>query len=91
MAYFVARLTMKDEEKSAQYQAQHTEYLTNLMNEGKVVAAGPFTDGSGGMVLYEAASFDEAKCLVEGDPFVSEGARAYELVEWSIKNTIKAE
>jgi hypothetical protein len=33
---------------------------------------GPFADRSGGLITFEAASMDEARAVVDDDPFVRE-------------------
>lgn len=53
-----------------------------MRNSGKVVANGKFTDDSGGMVIYRVESIEECKMLVKRDPYVTEGARGYEIIEW---------
>ncbi|WP_134699805.1 YciI family protein [Ammoniphilus sp. YIM 78166] len=84
MAHFAAILNMLDEEKNQQYRPQHLEYLEELGKQGKVFAKGPFADGSGGMVIYVAESFEEAKEVAENDPYVLLGARRLDLREWKM-------
>lgn len=84
MAHFAAILYMLDEEKNQQYRPQHLEYLEALGQQGKVFAKGPFTDGSGGMVIYVADSIEEAKEMAEKDPYVILGVRRLELREWKM-------
>lgn len=84
MAHFAAILYMLDEEKNQQYRPQHLEYLEELGKQGKVFAKGPFGDGSGGMVIYAAESFEEAKEIAEKDPYVLLGVRRLELREWKM-------
>jgi len=80
---YVAHLTIVDAELNAKFRPAHLDYLNALHKEGKVVMAGPFTDKKGGMVIYNAASFEEAQALAEADPVVVERARTMELREWS--------
>ncbi|WP_088103665.1 YciI family protein [Halalkalibacter urbisdiaboli] len=82
MALFAAILYMEKPELNDQYRPQHLAYLANLESEGKVHAKGPFIDGAGGMVIYEAESLQEATQLAEADPYVIEGVRRLELHEW---------
>ena len=85
MKYFVAFLKMKDTEKNQTYRQQHIEFLTRQEKEGNIFARGRFTGGEGGLVIYIAASFDEARKMAESDPYVSLGARILELYEWDMK------
>ncbi|WP_028593115.1 YciI family protein [Paenibacillus assamensis] len=84
MAYFAAILNMKDVSKNATYRPDHLAYLESLHAQGKIYARGPFADGSGGMVVYIADSFEEAKQLAEQDPYIIEGVRHLELREWGL-------
>jgi uncharacterized protein len=83
MMKYVAFLTIIDEEGNKRVRPAHLEYIERLRKEGKVFTAGPFTDGKGGMVIYEAATYEEAKALAEADPVVKEGVRTLELREWN--------
>lgn len=84
MSHFAAILWMKDESKNLEYRPQHLEYMTQLENDGKIFAKGPFIDGVGGMVIYVANSLEEAKEIAEKDPYVVHGVRRLELHEWKI-------
>ena len=37
-----------------------------------------------GLIIYRAASFDEARALAEADPMHAQGARTYVLRRWLI-------
>jgi uncharacterized protein YciI len=82
MAYFAALLHMIDPEKNTQILPFHIEYLEELDKQGKIFARGPFLDGSGGLVVYIADTFEEALSLAENDPHVIENVRRLELKEW---------
>jgi len=84
MKYFAALLRMKDPEKNASFRQQHLDFLTQQDGEGKIFARGRFTDG-GGLVIYVAASFEEAEQIAKSDPYVASGARTLELYEWEMK------
>ncbi|WP_047150436.1 YciI family protein [Aneurinibacillus tyrosinisolvens] len=80
---YVASLPIIDQEKNAEHRPAHLDYVNKLFLEGKIMAAGPFTDGKGGMVIYVADSYEEAVELAKNDPAVLTGARTFELREWS--------
>ncbi|WP_042222232.1 YciI family protein [Oceanobacillus manasiensis] len=84
MNYYAALLPMKDEEKSKIHRPDHLTYLEDMEKEGKVFAKGKFTDGAGGLVIYQAESLEEAEKLVKADPYVVNGARDYEVHEWTM-------
>jgi hypothetical protein len=51
----------------------HLEHLGPLARAGRVPLAGPFTDGSGSLVVLEADSLGDAWSLVARDPYVVNG------------------
>ena len=54
--------------------AAHFEYLQRAGQEGKVILAGRAQDGIGpAVVIFEAATADEAEQFMRSDPFVKEG------------------
>ena len=57
----------------------HLENLRPLSNAGKVVIAGPFTDGSGSLILADFENEGAAKAFADSDPYTSGGV--FERVE----------
>jgi uncharacterized protein len=53
--------------------SQHRAYLATLFEEGKLLLAGPFTDDSGAMFVFEAEDEEEAREWIEADPFFAAG------------------
>ncbi|HZH61817.1 MAG TPA: YciI family protein [Metabacillus sp.] len=84
MAYFAAFLHMIDIEKNNKVRPLHINYLEELEKQGKIFARGPFSDESGGLVVYIADTFEEALTLAENDPHVVQNVRRLELKEWVI-------
>ncbi|WP_027416945.1 YciI family protein [Aneurinibacillus terranovensis] len=80
---YVAFLPIIDQEKNKLHRPAHLDYINALYKEGKVFAAGPFTDGKAGLVIYNAVSYEEALELAKNDPVIVEGARTLELREWN--------
>jgi uncharacterized protein YciI len=83
--YFAVYSKMLDVEKNNMYREAHLDYLKKLGEEGKVFAKGRFSDGAGGLVIYKANTIEEVQLMVEGDPFVIQGARSNEIHEWEMK------
>ena len=46
--------------------------IKNLAKAGRVVLAGPFTDGSGSLIVFNAATRTEVELIVKTDPYVME-------------------
>ncbi len=82
MIFYVAIMKTVDPVKDAEVLPDHLAYLTKYIDEGKIYAKGPFLDHSGGLIIYEVASFEEAKSLIENDPVIKEKSRVYTLKEW---------
>jgi uncharacterized protein len=57
----------------------HLDNLRPFVEQGKVVLAGPFTDGSGSLIVVDLESEAEAKRLAESDPYTTGGV--FERVE----------
>ncbi len=57
----------------------HLKNLRPLVERGKVVLAGPFTDGSGSLIVLDMESEAEALAYAHNDPYVTEGV--FERVE----------
>lgn len=60
----------------------HCEHLQRLDDAGLLVAAGPFADKLGGIVLTRHATRDEAEADARRDPFVTAGARTFRVRAW---------
>lgn len=51
----------------------HLRHLAGLSRAGRIPIAGPFTDGSGSLIVVEAQSLEEVWDLVATDPYVKGG------------------
>lgn len=65
-----------DRAKAEETRPRHRDYLAGLRERGKLAAAGPFTDYSGALIVYEADSEQEARTLIQEDPFHKAGVFA---------------
>jgi len=62
----------------------HIRYVKDLNHRGHQARTGYWKERGGGMLLFEAASLDEAKTIVAQDPLVKNGCVTYELHEWCV-------
>ncbi|HYF80139.1 MAG TPA: YciI family protein [Symbiobacteriaceae bacterium] len=62
----------------------HVAHLRRLDGAGRLVLAGPFDDGAGGMVIIRAESAEEAEALAAADPFVQAGVYDYQVRKWHL-------
>jgi uncharacterized protein YciI len=67
---------ISDGAKVASTRPAHREYIARLWSEGKILAAGPFMNGAGGLFVYEATNEEEARRLAEEDPYAIAGVLA---------------
>ncbi|MHA1566374.1 MAG: YciI family protein [Alphaproteobacteria bacterium] len=68
----------------------HLDYQKKMESAGKLAFAGPLSDETGaemngtGMIVYRAASLDEARQFANADPMHVEGKRTYKIRRWLI-------
>ena len=75
---------LQEPEKVNSLRPMHRQYLLELKAQRQLAATGPFTDGSGAVIVYEAASVEEAEQLLKGDPFSKNGVfLKYVLRPWN--------
>jgi len=73
MSHFALLFGYSDPDLRARVRPAHLAYVGALHATGQVVSAGPFEDGSGGLIVYEVADEPEARALVDADPYAVEG------------------
>jgi hypothetical protein len=81
MKYAAIAVYTPDPSTIAKARPAHREYLTGLMQQGKLVISGPFADDSGGLLVYEAETPDQVEKLLAEDPFATGGV----YVSWEIR------
>ena len=62
---------------------EHTRYMKGLEDEGKVVIAGGFMDGTGGMDIIECDTLEEALEISKNDPLVKANLVRQDIKAWS--------
>ncbi len=83
---FLKRGPNRDRDSAEAYNLQraHLDNISRLVEEGKMVLAGPF-DGDGdlrGIYIFNVATVEEAKALTETDPAIQAGSLIMDLVPW---------
>ena len=63
-------------DRLASLRPAHRQYMSQLLAEGRLVAGGPFSDGSGALFIYEVDSVAAAEKIVAADPYHVGGAFA---------------
>jgi uncharacterized protein len=70
-----------DADKIGRVRPVHREYILGLKQRGQMAIAGPFTDDSGGLLVYEAETQEEVENFIRQDPFFKEGV----FLSWVIR------
>ena len=70
------------------YLSKHREWVIQLNSSGNKASSGYLVNsnrlpGGGGLLIFQAKSYEEAKALVEEDPMI-----VNDLVEWNLQEWI---
>ena len=63
---------------------EHVDYMHGMYQTGALLMGGPFTDNTGGLVVLDVASEDEAQRIRSQDPAITEHVLTAELHLWDI-------
>jgi uncharacterized protein YciI len=55
-----------------EHRPAHRDWLRSLLEQGTVVSAGAYQDGTGALILIEGTGTDSVRSLLDADPFVIE-------------------
>ncbi len=87
--YFMVFLTAgpnrtQDSATTVKIQEGHLNNITRLFNEKKMVMAGPFMDEGNykGIFIFDVATEEEVKQLLQTDPAIKSGRLGYEIHPW---------
>ncbi len=77
-------LKVEDAAKRAELMKGHFGMINRLANEGKLIVAGPFSNGGDfrGIYLFDVKTIEEAQKLTETDPSIKEGYFKVEFIKW---------
>lgn len=71
MARFLVLTTFTSQEARNAHRSAHRGHLHRLVDDGKILMAGPFADESGGVIIFEAKDEGEVRELMAQDPFTT--------------------
>ena len=89
LLYRGPKWTPEETAKTRAIQDAHMANIQRLAQEGKLLLAGPFTDGGDlrGIFVFKVASIEEAQELAAADPAVKAGRLRLDIHPWySAKN-----
>jgi uncharacterized protein YciI len=70
MAIYALYIRFTDnEERRLATRPVHREYLKSLFDAGKLIEAGPFTDDSGAIIVYDVEDLSAAEAQFAQDPY----------------------
>ncbi len=61
---------------------EHLAYMNGLKAQKKLLLGGPFTDDTGGLIVVDAASAQEARSMADADPAVAAGVMVAAAHPW---------
>ena len=80
---FIFKLTYKKALSEVEaHLAAHREFLDEYYKSGRLVASGPCEPRTGGVILCDCPSLEEAERIRDQDPFYREGAARYEIIQF---------
>jgi uncharacterized protein YciI len=83
--YTVETTYVDDRDRLAASRPLHRAYLGELVEQGKVAAAGPWADDSAGFAIYHVADQAELDRLLAEDPYtVNSVAASRTIHEWKV-------
>lgn len=85
MPTFAVQYTYSEATASARdtHRPRHRAWLTEQLESGALVTSGPYTDGSGALLLFRADDEASLRALLGNDPFAREQLiDAVRVVEW---------
>ena len=61
---------------------QHLGYMSGYADKGRIVMGGPFLDNSGGMMIFDVPTIDDARAIAQADPTVKSGLLTVTVKPW---------
>jgi uncharacterized protein YciI len=62
-----------DNERRSSHRPEHRTFLRDLLDRGRLIVSGPFTDSPGALLIVRAASHAEVEATLDADPFMRLG------------------
>jgi uncharacterized protein YciI len=88
--YVIESTLAKSPQEAQAILPEHLEYQKKMEEKGTLVLAGPLSDptgeqmSGGGLIIYRAASMDEAIAFANDDPMHKQGIRTFSLRRWLV-------
>lgn len=87
--FYVMMRRILDREKAAKFRQEHLGWMIDMERRGVLFLSGPASSVSGdgpiqGMTILRAEGPADARRIADSEPFIVEGAMAYDLYEWTV-------
>lgn len=69
MAYYAVEYVFTSDQRHLEVRSTHRAYLAGLQEQGRLALSGPWTDDTGGLLVFRVADEAAARKLVEHDPY----------------------
>jgi uncharacterized protein YciI len=81
---YAVQLAFSDDPARLEHRPAHRERLAALLAEGKVLAAGPWTDESGALLVFLVDERDEVDAIIAADDYYrAPGVTVAGVHEWN--------
>ena len=80
---------LKPLEEVDKHLADHRAFLRTLYEQNITICSGPQIPRTGGFILMNAASKEEAMAFMSNDPYVIHGVAEYAVIEFEVKSFAK--
>jgi uncharacterized protein len=85
VAVYAVQLSFSDDPTRLEHRPAHRETLAGLVAEGRVLAAGPWSDESGALLVFLVDSRAEVDAILAADPYYSTaGVTVAGVHEWHL-------
>ncbi|WP_030015991.1 MULTISPECIES: YciI family protein [Micrococcales] len=87
MTRFAVHYSYGPAEQQAQHRPEHRAYLSSLLEQGALLASGPYTDGisEGALLIFEAEDSSAVQALLDQDPMMVNGVvKSHQIREWNL-------
>lgn len=64
---------------------EHGKYMKQLLDEGKLLLAGPFTDNTGAEIILKADNEKDVQEIISKDPAIIKNIFSYEIKTWYVR------
>jgi uncharacterized protein YciI len=81
---YAVQLSFSDDPARLEHRPAHRETLAGLVADGRLLAAGPWSDESGALLVFLVDTRDEVDAIIAADPYYSTaGVTVAGVHEWN--------